>query len=129
MYENLTLVGLAHRLQQQRNLLKTEKGNEDRLEAQLSARMLAEKVVTVQIDEDWRAVRDEPVGRKVDYDKFLDACRDCEIAEPASAACLKRSVDLEDARALLGEPIPFDSICELKPQGPRIRIVKGKNEE
>jgi len=91
--------------------------------------MLADKVVTVQIDDDWRAIRDEPVVRKVIYDKFMDACRECDIPETASAACLKRTVDLEDARALLGELICFDSICNPTPQGPRIRIVRGKNEE
>ncbi len=122
------LVALAARLREQRERLKVEKANEERIERELSARMLAAQVMTIQIDGDWRAVRDEPVTRTVDYDRFVEACRECQLTEAETAACLKRSVDLRKARDLLADLVPFDSICDSKPQGPRIRIVRGQED-
>jgi len=128
MYDQFTLTGLARRLQEQRAAIKSAKLDAERTEAELGARMLAAKVVTVRIDDDWRAIRDEPVSRTVDYDRFLEACRDCEIDEPAIVRCVKRSIDLKRARALISDEIRFDSICDLKPQGPRIRIIRGQDD-
>jgi len=126
--DDQSLAALAQRLQAQRSAIKAAKLIAERTERLLSARMLAAKVVTVQIDDEWRAVRDEPVQRTVDRDKFLVACAECEIGSEEVKRCEKHTIDLRAAKRVLGDLVPFDSICELKTQGPRIRIVRGADD-
>lgn len=70
-----------------------------------------------------QVVREVPETREVNEQRFLAACRELELEPDSIAACFTRHISVIAARKLLNGQVAFDSLCDVRPGKPRVRIV------
>jgi hypothetical protein len=117
------LIAACRQLERDREMMRVLAEKTKLAEGDLIAELTERKVDFFIYAPRRRASLETPESTTVDEKRFVTACRQVEIDEDEIAACISRRVSVMAARKLIGDLVPFASVCDVTPGKPRLRLV------